>query len=418
MANPLHVSLMRKGVAAWNHWRVQEPDIQPDLSGADLHGVRLCGGDRNASHYVELVDGGQSFSEAMRDGADLRNVVFRGANLVDADLSRCDLSGADLSETIASRALLCSCKLSGANLYWACLEEADANNAEFEHCNLDKVNFGVAGLEAARFVHCSVNDASLFRCDLTDTRFEDTSVVGCDLTHARLVRTKFVRGTLSKCSIYGVSVWDLLAEDVAVSELSITPDGEPSITVDDLDVAQFLYLVLENQKLRRVIDNVTGKMVLILGRFTTERKRVLDMLRGILKERGFISVLFDFDKPTARNLTETVSLLAHMACFVLADISDPRSIPQELQRIVPALPSLPVQPLIAAGQAPYSMFADFGTYPSVLPPFIYRSDDELVDGLGAIVSGVQERLVQIRERRRAFEEALKSVDSVKRSGPQ
>ena len=99
-------------------------------------------------------------------------------------------------------------------------------------------------------------------------------------------------------------------------------------------------------------------MVLILGRFTPERKAILDALRDTLRERNYLPVVFDFDKPASRDLTETVSTLAHLARFIIADITDPRSIPQELQAIVPDL-AVPVQPIIARPQQPWGMFVDF-----------------------------------------------------------
>ena len=70
--------------------------------------------------------------------------------------------------------------------------------------------------------------------------------------------------------------------------------------------------------------------MLILGRFTDERKAVLDALRDELRKRDYLPILFDFDKPTSRNTVETITLLARTARFVIADISDAKSVLQEL----------------------------------------------------------------------------------------
>jgi hypothetical protein len=108
-------------------------------------------------------------------------------------------------------------------------------------------------------------------------------------------------------------------------------------------VAQFLYLLLNNKHVRDVIDTITSKVVLILGRFTQERKRILDALRNELHQRNYSLILFDFEKPASRDLAETISTLAHVARFIIADLTDAKSLPQELQRIVPIFPEFPVE---------------------------------------------------------------------------
>src|SRR5262249_6120097 len=157
------------------------------------------------------------------------------------------------------------------------------------------------------------------------------------------------------CRIFGVSAWRLKLEGVKQHNLIITSYVEPEIAVDNIEVAQFIYLLLHNEKIRDVIDTITSKAVLILGRFTDERKAVLDALREELRKRDRLPILFDFAVPATRDITETISLLARMARFVVADITDARSIPQELAVIVPDLPSVPVQPLLLEGSAEYGM---------------------------------------------------------------
>jgi hypothetical protein len=142
--------------------------------------------------------------------------------------------------------------------------------------------------------------------------------------------------------------------------LIITAQNEPEITVDNIEVAQFIYLMLNNEKVRDVIDTITSKAVLILGRFTEERKAVLDALREELRKRNYLPILFDFSVPTTRDITETISLLARMARFIIADLTDPSSIPKELEAIVPSL-AVPVQPLLESSSRPYAMFKDSGS---------------------------------------------------------
>ena len=194
-----------------------------------------------------------------------------------------------------------------------------------------------------------------------------------------LVETDLSQAILTDCLIYGISVWDVQLEGAKQDSLVISPDhGWPRITVDNLKVAQFIYLLLNNKEIREVIDTITSKVVLILGRFTSERKAVLDALREELRKHNYLPVLFDFEKPASRDITETISTLAHLARFIIADLTDPSSIPQELQAIVPTL-AVPVQPVLLEGKREYSMFSDFlKTYHWVLPVYYYRDQGNLL----------------------------------------
>ncbi len=326
MANKEHLNILNQGVEVWNRWRKDNPDIQPDLSGANLSEAILIQADLRRANL---------------DGANLARANFRGADLGDAYLDRANFRGADLS---------------GALLRWADLYKADFSQA----------NLGGADLKGAA---------------LTDACLSGANLSGADLTETTLVRTDFTDATLTGCLIYGISAWDVHLKGAAQSDLIISPREQPTITVDNLRVAQFIYLLLNNDEIRDAIDTITSKVVLILGRFTPERKAVLDAMREALRRRDYLPILFDFEKPGSRDLTETVSTLAHMARFVIADITAAKSIPQELLAIVPNLPSVPVQPLIASSDYEYGMFEHFRAYPWVLKTYRYDSQDDLLKAL-------------------------------------
>jgi hypothetical protein len=188
--------------------------------------------------------------------------------------------------------------------------------------------------------------------------------------------------------------------------LVITSGDEPEITVDNVEVAQFIYLLLHNQKIRDVIDTITSKAVLILGRFTDERKAVLNALRGELRKHDYLPILFDFAVPATRDITETVSLLARMARFIIADLTDPSSIPKELEAIVPTL-AVPVQPLLKGPSRPYAMFKDYWKYDWVLSIHWYEGIEPLLATLAEkVIAPAEGKVNALAERRRMIEAEL------------
>ena len=295
-----------------------------------------------------------------------------GARLVRPQLSEANLNGASLSGASLINAHLSGSMLSGANLSGAWFSEAILNGATLIGTELFGAHFTTAMLSGA-----NLSEANLVEADL---RFANLS--GADLTKTRIINVKLHKATLTDCRVFGISAWGLIGLETAEQKnLVITPYGEPVITVDNLEVAQFIYLLLHSEKIRAVIDTITSNVVLILGCFKSERKVTLDAIRDKLRKRNRLPVLFDFDKPATRDTNETLTTLAHMTRFVIADITDPRSVPQELKSIVTNLPSVPVQPIILASATEYGMFDHIQNFKSVLKIFRYKDLDDLLKNL-------------------------------------
>jgi hypothetical protein len=95
MANREHLAKLREDVEAWNDWRMDNLEVLPDLSRADLSGANL------ERAYLERADlSGANLEGANLEGAYLERADFSGANLSGAYLSHANLSGANLLETV------------------------------------------------------------------------------------------------------------------------------------------------------------------------------------------------------------------------------------------------------------------------------------------------------------------------------
>jgi hypothetical protein len=287
---------------------------------------------------------------------------------------------------------LIGANLSGLDLTGANLAEVYLHTSDLSKTNLSRVSLIGANLTGANLKGAILDETLLNMASLGGTNFSKARLIGADLTGANLTGANFMGASIVNCRVYAISAWKIQTKATIQSNLIITAYDEPTITVDNLEVAQFVYLLLNNENIRHVIDTITSKVVLILGRFTPKRKIVLDAIRNKLRERDYTPILFDFEKPTNRDITETVSTLAHMARFVIADLTDAKSIPQELMSIVPNLPSVPIQPLLLTSDREYCMFEHFTRYSWVLP--VYRYTDE-----ASLLQSLQEKVITPAEQK-------------------
>jgi uncharacterized protein YjbI with pentapeptide repeats len=359
MANQQHLSLLKQGAERWNPWIREvfnKKGSKPDLSGADLSGADL--------NFVELYFtnlAGARFSKATLrrarfDGADLSGADLSEANLLGATLSLANLNGAKLNG-----AYLAGATLSGAHLRFAMLQGADLSAADLRGADLYQADLRGANLQGAIFVQANLGKA-----------------------------------TLTNCRVYGISAWDVELADADQSNLLIT-DSPPYVMADDLEMAQFIYLLINHKKLRNALNAVTKKGVLLLGRFGGGGLEVLQAIAGKLREEKYLPIIFDFERPQDHDYTETITTLVGLARFVIVDLSGP-SVPQELSHTVPFF-DIPFVPIIEKGRKSYAMFVDLLKYPWVLrPPIEFSSVEDLLARMPLEVIVPAEKRHQARQK--------------------
>src|SRR5947208_2331487 len=275
--------------------------------------------------------------------------------------------------------------------------------ADQEH--LERLLQGIDGWNEWRRQHSEANidlsRANRSGADLIEASLTGATLPGADLSRATLVETDLTGATLTQCTIYGISVWNVQLDGAKQENLVITHSGEPAIAVDNLEVAQFIYLLLNNPKIRDVIDTVAKKAVLILGRFTPERKAVLEAIRTALRTQGYLPILFDFPKPDSQDLTGTVRTLANISRFIIADLTDPSCSPYEIGLIASCMK--PIKPLFQPSKAAlheFAMFQDLRKrHTWVISIYRYKDQESLLASMQEKVIVPAEKKVQMLEKK-------------------
>lgn len=215
----------------------------------------------------------------------------------------------------------------------------------------------------------------LFKANLSNS-----NLMNANLRQSIAIKANFSGTNLEGAHVYGISAWDIvLTEETNQKNLIISEPSQSIITVDNLNIAQLVHLMLHNPNIRDILQVIANKAVLILGRFGKGHLNVLQAIREKLRELDYLPILFDFEGPNNRNVTETIVTLAHISKYVIADLTYISSVPQELSFTIPNLPSVIFQPIIREGEEVYSMFEHFNRYPWVNDLVIYKNKEDLID---------------------------------------
>lgn len=386
-------------VKQWNQYRKAHKDKYLDLQGAHLDHhddwflpeFNFSGCNLHGAYFVMIP-----LDKTRFVGSDLTKATMWGARLIECNFEHANLRKANLFDATAYKANFERAKLQKANLHRAKLEEAN-----FKFADLSRANLSNALLSGADFTHSNLRGADLTDANLPGAIFNRADLRGAKLIRASLERATFRGADFSGAYIYGASIWNVNIDKTTKQKgLILTPKDESAVLVDDIEVAQFIYLLINRQKLRNVIDTVTRRGVLILGRFNDGGIELLQIIADWLcqPENGsYLPLLFDFPRPETKTYTETIRTLASLARFVIVDLSGP-SVPQEITATVD-LHEIPFVPILERKRRDWSMFKDFLVKERVLDPVRFTDAQELVSLLRKEIVLPAEKLVQKRQLR-------------------
>lgn len=267
--------------------------------------------------------------------------------------------------------------MNGADLRCAKLGGANLQNATIINANLSGANLKRANLKGANLLGATLREADFMETNLSGAKMKNANLMNANLREAILVKTILKGANITGCQVYGISAWDMELADAIQEELIITPDDGITIRVDNLELAQFVYLLLKYEKIRDVINTVAKKCVLILGRFDENGINILQSIASRLRIMDYLPMIFTFKRPDLKNFTETVNTLVGLSRFVVVDLSGP-SVPQELYATVPHF-KIPFVPIIEKSRKPYSMHVDLFEYPWFLKIVEFSNIDQLME---------------------------------------
>lgn len=157
---------------------------------------------------------------------------------------------------------------------------------------------------------------------------------------------------------------------------------------------------LDGMNFGEIMSELTRRRVLILGRFTGRRLKVLEAVKERLAQHPnrYIPELFTFRKPESRDLAEAITAFAALSRFIIADLSEPKSVQAELEAIVPKFLSVPVVPLISRTGKEYALFESIRRRENVVKPTVrYRDLDDLLAKLDSeVVPKAEAKLIEVR----------------------
>jgi len=256
MADPQHLEILGKGIDSWNLWRMEYPDIQPDLSSAVL-------------------------KDAILRKVNLSEANLRNTDLYNADLAYADLYGADFYNARLARANLEGANLMKAHLRHTNLREANLKQADLTQANLKNAILEDADLSGAILLDANLGGANLKNADLSQADMRLVYTFKADITSTELTE-KTTEKTTQKVTLSDQK------------NLSLRMGGEEGValTVDCLSerIMPYLDTVSSLQRIINAVNDIPPAEVRVYAIHQGERvevalggaERLIDVIQEVI----------------------------------------------------------------------------------------------------------------------------------------
>lgn len=349
MALREHLSILRMGVPAWNQWRREHVVVVPDLRAADLRERDLAGAQLTSADLRRANLTLAQLVHANLIQATLEEANLTWANLHQANLTQANLRSAMLFKSRLSEAILRRANFSGASLIMADLERAEMEGANFHDAYLVETGLKEVSAKEVVFRHARLNGAclvgaNLIGADFTHADLTFANLTAADLSNARLSDAVLTGATLNGARVVGVSGWEVDLHATQQQDLVVTPEGRLRITVDGLDAAQYLLLLLQHPALGELGHPLRSTVALILGEFQGNRAEIRDIIAHALREEGYIPLTLYVEEETSRDLLGALRAVIPLVRVAYVDLTGKLFIRSLLEEL--SWRGVPVQPLV------------------------------------------------------------------------
>jgi Pentapeptide repeats (8 copies) len=138
----------------------------------------------------------------------------------------------------------------GEDLRQGGVKELEQHKIHLRHARLEKrdlrgFDLSFADLHRATLWHSDLSGANLEGADLSSVNLNFANLSGANLRGAilrfsRLAEANVSESLFSGSFVYASSIWNVKGQPKEQVGIVITPKSEPEITVDNLEVAQFI----------------------------------------------------------------------------------------------------------------------------------------------------------------------------------